>query len=191
MSWCSGRRSAGLPCRCGLSSTARTSCCASSRCSRTWRRGGSGFMSPIRRSSISCGIFPGPIMTMGRMRSKCFGVWHPPDSSAWATPTSGCRWKGSGAMTGRMEDGEGGGAPSEEGFPSQTCWRGSRPLSPRSLSAGGEAARWEYRWIGMGQGAAGFYGERSCSIKAVNRQTGLRALRAESTRRLWGRWRHS
>lgn len=30
-------------------------------------------------------------------------------------------------MTGRMEDGEGGGAPSEEGFPSQTCWRGSRP----------------------------------------------------------------
>ena len=55
----------------------------------------------------------------------------------------------------------------------------------------GEAARWEYRWMGMGQGAAGFYGERSCSIKAVNRQTGLRALRAESTRRLWGRWRHS
>lgn len=91
------------------------------------------------------------------------------------------------------EDGRwgGGGAPSEEGFPSQTCWRGSRPLSPRSLSAGGEAARWEYRWMGMGQGAAGFYGERSCSIKAVNRQTGLRALRAESTRRLWGRWRHS
>ena len=130
MCWCSGRRSAGLPCRCGLSSTARTSCCASSRCSRTWRRGGSGFMSPSRRSSISCVIFPGPIMTMGRMRSKCFGVWHPPDSSAWATPTSGCRWKGSGAMTGRMEDGEGGGAPSEEGFPSQTCWRGSRPPLP-------------------------------------------------------------
>ena len=62
---------------------------------------------------------------------------------------------------------------------------------PYPLSAGGEAARWEYRWMGMGQGAAGFYGERSCSIKAVNRQTGLRALRAESTRRLWGRWRHS
>ena len=95
-------------------------------------------------------------------------------------------------MTGRMEDGEGGGAPSEEGFPFQTCRRGL--ASPSSLEAfrlvgrrpGGSTVRW-----GWGKVRQIFYGEKSCSIKAVNRQTGLRALRAESTRRLWGRWRHS
>lgn len=59
-------------------------------------------------------------------------------------------------MTGRMKDGEGGGGPSEEGFPSQTCWRGSRPPLLSKPFAGGEAARWEYRWMGMGQGAADF-----------------------------------
>ncbi len=123
---------------------------------------------------------------------EMLGVWHPPDSSAWATPTSGCRWKGSGAMMGRMKDGEGGGGPSEEGFPFQTCRRGL--ASPSSLEAfrlvgrrpGGSTVRW-----GWGKVRQIFYGEKSCSIKAVNRQTGLRALRAESTRRLWGRWRHS
>ena len=51
---------------------------------------------------------------------------------------------------------------------------------------GGSTVGW-----GWGKVRQIFYGERSCSIKAVNRQTGLRALRAESTRRLWGRWRHS
>lgn len=51
---------------------------------------------------------------------------------------------------------------------------------------GGSTVGW-----GWGKVRQVFYGERSCSIKAVNRQTGLRALRAESTRRLWGRWRHS
>ena len=51
---------------------------------------------------------------------------------------------------------------------------------------GGSTVGW-----GWGKVRQIFYGERSCSIKAVNRQTGLRVLRAESTRRPWGRWRHS
>ena len=48
-------------------------------------------------------------------------------------------------MTGRMKDGEGGGGPSEEGFPSQTCWRGSRPLEAFRLVGrrpGGSTVGW-------------------------------------------------
>ena len=47
-------------------------------------------------------------------------------------------------MTGRMEDGEGGGGPSEEGLPSQTCWRGS-PLEAFRLEGrrpGGSTVGW-------------------------------------------------
>lgn len=61
-------------------------------------------------------------------------------------------------MTGRMEAGEGRGGPSEEGFPLPNLPARARvpPLSLRSLSAGGEATRQKFRWMGMGQGAADF-----------------------------------
>ena len=61
------------------------------------------------------------------------------------------------------------------------------PLEAFRLVGGG---RWEYRWMGMGQGAAVFT-VKERSIKAVNRQNGIAGFTAESTRRLWGRWRHS
>ena len=61
-------------------------------------------------------------------------------------------------MTGRMrEDWEGREGLSEERSP----FLPKLParfvsLPPRRLSAAGEAARQEYRWMGMGQGAADF-----------------------------------
>lgn len=94
-------------------------------------------------------------------------------------------------MTGMVKDGEGGGIPSEEGFFFQTCWHGSRPpLSGVFWLVGRLRGRSSVGW-GWGKVRQVFYDEKSCSIKAVNRQTGLLALRAESTQRLWGRWRHS
>ena len=76
-------------------------------------------------------------------------------------------------------------APFEEGFssPGPLLSQDFRLVGRRP---GGSTVGW-----GWGKVRQIFYGERSCSIKAVNRQTGLRALRAESTRRPWGRWRHS
>ncbi|GAB7505798.1 hypothetical protein Bwad004_23130 [Bilophila wadsworthia] len=52
--------------------------------------------------------------------------------------------------------GRGEGALLKKASPPKPAGAARVPLSSRSLSAGGEAARWEYRWMGMGQGAADF-----------------------------------
>ena len=58
-------------------------------------------------------------------------------------------------MTGRMEDGEEG-APSEEKLPLPNLLaRLASPLPSKPFGWWG-GGRWEYRWMGMGQGAADF-----------------------------------
>ena len=60
-------------------------------------------------------------------------------------------------MMGRMEAGEGRGGLSEESSPFLPKLPARFASLPEVFLAAGEAARQEYRWMGMGQGAADFF----------------------------------